>query len=188
MISSNWIGCGLIIHSPPTPTCFRTAPGSFIDKFVSNVDFPYTLSGVRVLPSFSDHSGISIECHAPGLDLNVHSGFEIRQYNFVSPKKLNGFLERKIGRLEMPANEPISPEHLEKLAEDFDNIFTQVTTRFAPIVNIKTNGILLSFRSIALRRKLRTSQRKLQRNRTNGTAADTISGIAKEVVFVGCRG
>lgn len=107
LIAANWIGCGITIHSPPTPTCYRTASGSFIDKFVSNDNFPFTLSGVEVLISFSDHSGISIECHTPGLDLNVHSGFELRQYNFVSPDKLNGFLERELGLLEMPSNEEI---------------------------------------------------------------------------------
>lgn len=181
LISTQWVDCGFIVHSPPSPTCYRTATGSYIDKFVSNADFPYTLSGVRVLISFSDHSGISIDCHAPGLDLNVHSGFELRQFNFVSPTKLNNFLERELGRLEMPANESIAVEQLEGLAGDFGDIFARATVKFAPIINIRTNGILLSFRSIALRKRLRTAQRKLHRNGMNGTAADIISRISKEV-------
>lgn len=49
----------LNLINPISPTCFHSPSGSFIDKFIS-INFTFPLSSISNLPSFSDHSGISI--------------------------------------------------------------------------------------------------------------------------------
>lgn len=73
----------LNVHSPLSPTCFRSAHGSFIDKFVTNSTFPFAVSSVKVLPSFSDHGGIGMSVHCPSLDLVVRNGFLLKQFGLT---------------------------------------------------------------------------------------------------------
>lgn len=92
------------ILSPPFPTCFHSANGSFIDKFIVCLQPSFTFSNIEVLSSFSDHAGISISIHCPALDLNVRNGFVLKQYNFFNTPKMNAFLERELDALNMPTS------------------------------------------------------------------------------------
>lgn len=188
--SSNFIGVALAqfsddtgvgILSPPVPTCFHSASGSFIDKFLVSPRPNFAFSGIDVLTSFSDHAGISISVHCPTFDLSVRNGFVLKQYNFANVSRMNGFLERELAALNMPTGSGLMGDDLELLAARIGEIFSRAADRFVPSTFVRTNGILLSRGTVAVLRKYHSSQRRLFRGMRNGSCLPTINAIRVEV-------
>lgn len=177
-------GSGVNVLSPTVPTCFHSAHGSFIDKFIAAPRLNCSYSAVAALPSFSDHSGIGITLHCPAFDLQIRNGFELRQFNFVSPVKLNRHLERELAALVIPTDRDLLDGDLEHLATRIESIFSAAVEKLVPVTFVHTNGILLSFRSIALLRRCHSLQRKLHRNLGRGTILPSIAAIRRDCAMV----
>lgn len=170
---------GLLIHSPPSPTCFHAVEGSFIDKFVGDCTFPFAMSALNVLPSFSDHAGVGVAIHCRSFDLVVRNGFQLRQFGLVNVNRMNRFIEEEMDALHMPIN--ILEDDMEHLAERTSDIFSRAVEQFVPSKFIRTNGIILSSTSQTLIRKCHTAQRKFWRNRGAGLWLPSVRAIANEV-------
>lgn len=65
--------CGIKIVNSSSPTWLRGDQFSFIDKFMFTPLFPFNHGNISLLPSFSDHHGISIALNTPGFnDVGIH--------------------------------------------------------------------------------------------------------------------
>lgn len=149
----------LSIINPNSPTYYRTALGSYIDKFIIGNGSNIATSDITVLPSFSDHSGIkiSIKLTPPEGD---PTDFIIRRFNFTDIHSMNKYIERKTKEMVIPLNANIDVEGIEKIAINFKNIMETSIIRYVPNTKIKTNKIMLSSQTLSLQRECK----KIQRN------------------------
>lgn len=110
----------LNLINPISPTCFHCPSGSFIDKFIS-INFPFPIANISNIPSFSDHSGISIQifCESPPI-LNCSS--KVNNFHLTNIKLLNRFLNSKFNALEINPTRSYSPAQIDSFANDIDKI------------------------------------------------------------------
>lgn len=189
-VSTNLIGrnffemasdAGWTVLTPPSPTCYRSPDGSFIDKFVLDGAPLFTHSSIDVLPSFSDHLGISFTIHCRGTSLDVRNGFELRQFNYASMGKMNRFLEGELANLNLPIDSEMSFDEMEVAAHRIGKALSTAAVRFVPTKFVRLNGIPLTAQTRALQRGLRSAQRKLHRAKLGGAGLPTIAAIRVEV-------
>lgn len=119
---------GLNIHSPTTPTCYRSSSGSYIDKFIS-INSALLPQYILNLPSFSDHAGIS--CVFPGIDnhMDVPIRFAFDQINSVG---FNKYVDGNIKRIVLPINCNISSDEIDSVLREFNSIISKAIRRFVP--------------------------------------------------------
>lgn len=181
-LMANWAAfdCCTIVNSP-SPTCYRSVSGSFIDKFVLDANPMFSFSAVSTIQSFSDHSGISLTIHCPTFDLSIRNGFLLKQYDKVNVVRMNRFLEREFDALEIPTDTNLPPGDLETMAEMTNDILTRTIDRFVPTTFIRSNGVLLSGTTRAALRTYHSRQRRLHRCVRNGAWLPEVNRIRGEV-------
>lgn len=153
---------GIKILNPTSPSCYRSPNGSYIDKFIIGNIRSTAISNVSVLPSFSDHFGISISINMT-LTAETRNGFTIRRFNFTQINPMNKFIERKTKQLVIPLNDSLENGDLETITTDFKKILEDSVKKYVPLAKIKTNKIMLSTQSLALQRESKKLQRKIHR-------------------------
>lgn len=172
---------GIKIISSKYPTCFRSEMGSFIDKFIFNMDFPYSFTGIKNIASFSDHNAISISVHC-NINRNTEDGgFYIRKFNYTNTNKLNKHILSKFSQMNLITNGNINNVDLESIAEHIHGCLLESIEKFVPVEEIKTNRIILSTATIKLQKHQHTLLRKLHRNLRLGTNSYNINAIKKEI-------
>lgn len=147
------------IKHPPTPTCYRSPTGSFIDKFI----FPrgFAAPPITLVPSFSDHSGIST--HLPGDAIPVWIPNPQRMFHMANIDRLNRFLCRTIDAIDLPLDSGLTNTECERVAATFGNALNESVTKFVPINPLAGHRIILSPPTRALQRRSKKLQRKLFR-------------------------
>lgn len=172
---------GLLILSPPTPTCYRLPEGSYIDKFCLSPSFPFSHSDVSVLPSFSDHSGISITIHSANSADFSGRAVTRKIFEFTNVGGMNRYLEAELARINVPENVNLVEDDLEHVATRLSELLANTVEHFVPKAKVRTDGIVLSGHTKALIRAHRAATRKLHRNRIRGAWLPTLAGIRTEV-------
>lgn len=173
--------CGYNLLSPSLPTCFHSPTGSFIDKFVTDGAPLFTFSPVDTIPSFSDHSAISMSLHCPVTDLTIGNGFTLKQFGLTNVSRLNRFLERELDALHLPTDGNLPIGDLEQLASRVSDVLSRAVDRFVPTTTVRANGVLLSFSTLAILRGYHSAQRRLYRNIRRGTWLPSLNAIRTEV-------
>lgn len=153
---------GGIILNPPSPSCFRSVHGSFIDKFI-NINSGMQTSNISLLPSFSDHSGISIKLLlASNQRVVTNPSFD---FNKIEIEKFNSFLELNIQRMVVPTTSNITHEQIEILMDEFNSMIATGIKRYVPTLpSDGINRIILSKTTRILQANCKGLQRKLFRN------------------------
>lgn len=152
---------GGLILNPPQPTCHHSSNGSFIDKFINLNSLP--VRNMTVFPSFADHDGIKITIPYSG---NFQSSFDsIYDYSNTNFEELNLFIDNKISNINIPTTRNLTVDEIDKLIEDYNDIFSSAIKRFVPIIKIKSgNRIKPSAALQSLMSECKRIQNKLLRN------------------------
>lgn len=180
----NCIGNLLYNFSPATPTCFHSALGSYIDKFLVDASPAFPFSAIDVVPSFSDHAGICMTICCPAFVVSDRNGFSVKQYEFANVSGINRFVESELMGPNIPTDSGLLDGDLEILAERIGEIFSSATNQFVPSNFVRANGIPLSSGTMKLVRRAHTAQRKLHRNLRNGTWLPATNAIRNEVTLL----
>lgn len=178
----NWsanIGCAIL--NPSSPTCFHAVEGTHIDKFVVNSDMPFSFSSIENVSSFSDHSGIVLVIHCPAVNLTIRNGFMLKQYEKINTTRMNAYLERRLGELEIPANTNLLPGDLEEIALRINDILLGAANTFVPTNFIRAGGVILSQQTRALAKRYHREQRKLHRQINIGAWRPDINHTRREI-------
>lgn len=146
------------IFHPPSPTCYRTEHGSYIDKFIT-YQFHLPLSNVITLPSFSDHSAISIniECSFDFTPVHLNS---VRLFHLTNFDRLNGFIKQKFDEIHLPINESLDFNTIDRIAESIDSTFSDAIDKFVPRSKAKKQQFILSNYTRSLQKQSKCLQRK----------------------------
>lgn len=172
---------GFNVFSPPSPSCFHSFNGSFIDKFVTDPSPPFTFSSVSNISSFSDHSAIGLFMHCPVMNPDVTNGFRLRQFGLANISRMNRFLEDGLSALRMPTQSGLLDGDLELISSRVGELLTEAVERFVPVRSVRTNGVLLSHSTLAIIRGFHSAQRRLHRNVRSGTWLPSVNAIRVEV-------
>lgn len=134
----------LQIKNPPSPTCYRSADGSFIDKFIlSGSSRQIGSSNVVNIPSFSDHTDISIE-----LLINITRENQpvpsFKNFAMTNIVGLNRFIENQITKITIPTNENITNSQIDVIAENIETICTCAIEKYVPNTFTKNGNYLSS--------------------------------------------
>lgn len=148
----------LILINACSPTCYRSANGSFIDKFLSNSKV-MPIGNIQTIGSFSDH--LAIQCYIPyGVpNIGLHRQ-KIFLFNKTSIEKLNNHILLNLKREVIPIKSNLSNGDCEQLATNVADIFDVAVNRFVPFTNSKHN-ILLSQQARSIQGAIRKNYRKL---------------------------
>lgn len=145
------------ILNPGAPTCYHSTYGSFIDKFVKiNTGFPTT--DIRVLPTFSDHSGIQLELVC---DFSFTPGGKtlIRNFHLTQIPQLNRFIERRFDLIPLSHNKNHTIAELDNIADTIDLTLKSAVERTVP-TTVHSHKTLILPHYI---RTLQTESKRLQR-------------------------
>lgn len=166
------------IINPPSPTCFHTINGSFIDKFI-NLSSNVNIGAVRVLASFSDHAAIQTDIPTSNNTPPILT--KRYDYDHTNMDKFNKFLEINTKRLVIPLRENISHSRADQLVDDYNKIIQTAIERFVPMAKTNMNSrIILSAHTKFLQKSCKNIQRKLFRNQNaqfNLRRINQISGL-----------
>lgn len=169
-VSNNFYGCQLnrVVHNfggevlnPPSPTHYGSVHGSYIDKFINFTSISPS-STVSILPSFSDHSAITIIIPGSAPELN-----DIEQFNYdgVDIERFNKYLDMNIKRIVLPTHENLTSKRIDEIIGEFNAIIGVAIKRFVP--GLKTHSgsrIILPAATRKLQAHCKRYQRKLFRN------------------------
>lgn len=151
----------LAIHNPPSPTCFHAKNGSYIDKFITH-NFSHHPSTITVLPSFSDHCGISLS-----FDLTVCEQSTTppttKNFHLTCMNALNRFIERRLSNIQIHSTSPHSNAELDSIALNVDNIFRDSIKKIVPQSTHTNKTVILSATTRALQNESKRLQRLLFR-------------------------
>lgn len=149
------------IHNPPAPTCYHSADGSFIDKFISqHLTFP--LSSVDCLPSFSDHAAIAISVFA-NFNVSNEKQRRVKLFHQCDFDSLNKEIDEGFSKINLPLIANVSPEFLDNAAITIESIFTNAINKHVPTTKQVRQQFIPSLET----RSLQTRSRRLQRARFN---------------------
>lgn len=147
----------LKIFNSTSPTCYRAAGGSFIDKFLSNSNL-IPMGNIIAIPNFSDH--LAISCKLP---LNIPDvgpyHIKMRLFNKAPVEKINRSIGLNLERLWLPTNTNLTNGNCEQLAEKIDNISQGAVVKYVPTAENKYR-YLLSPTVRSLQRESKKIQRK----------------------------
>lgn len=107
---------GFQILNPSQPTYVMDG-FSYIDKFICSVDLPLSMTPIRNLVGFSDHSAICSSLNVPGFSAFVERRHNYKKINF---ERFNHSLEKSLDCINMPANVTLGGDDLEQTALRFD--------------------------------------------------------------------
>lgn len=172
---------GIHVLSPPTPTCFRSANGSFIDKFITDPLPLFSYSPISLLPSFSDHSGIGISLHVGACGIDTRNGFLLRQFSFANVAGMNRYLEFELASLNLPLHSGLLPGDLEFVAGRVADVFSRAADRYVPVSFVRVDSAILSGATLSIRRSLRREQRRLHRFVRDGLPFPAVSTVRNNV-------
>lgn len=150
------------IINPPSPTCFHSTYGSYIDKFIihSMPDLQHTAA--TILPSFSDHAGISITLPGAAAPPSIGRG-SIRSFHLANFGLINRFINNKILALGMPTTTDLADGDCEYLANCIQNIMGKSIKRYVPVNSLSHHRIILSPITRALQAHCKGLQRTLHK-------------------------
>lgn len=166
----NYIACNYLndpdirLILPDSPTCFRSATGSFIDFFVTSRTLFTSSPSLTQSFSFSDHTSITLPCNFSCELFDVNSARTILLYPYTNIGAMNKFLEENLYDLLIPTTSNLSIEQLDENALNIQNIFLKAIGRFVPVATISPTKILPSCQTLALRRQLRRVGSILSKN------------------------
>lgn len=148
----------LKLFNSTSPTCYRAAGGSYIDKFMSNSHL-CPVGCVKSIVNFSDH--LAIACQLP-LNLPNTDTYhtKLKLFNKIPMERANQYILRNLKREVLPLNQNISNENCENLAININNIFQKTIDKFVPTIK-KEYRNLLSPEIRALQREARRIHRKI---------------------------
>lgn len=149
------------IVNPDSPTCYRSAHGSYIDKFLTrNMISQLSCS---VLPSFSDHHQIYTQ--PVFTSNNVASSIEnIKLFSWTSVSKFNKFILNEFNNLDVPINRNVSVSDIDHYVNTINNIFSEAINRYVPSAPRDRNKIKLSATTLAIRQNYKSRLRHYRRN------------------------
>lgn len=150
---------------PPSPTCYRSIEGSFIDFFITSNSLNLHQSLIEVIPTFSDHSAIKLHTVFTATHTSINNNITIYSYSYANISSMNLFLEYKLKNLNISTNHNHSNGVLESIANSINDIFIEAIEKFVPTHGIPIGKILLSSRSLSLKSQCKNLHRKLIRNR-----------------------
>lgn len=170
-ISSNVYGNALVdsasnlnlkILNPSFPTCYASIHGSFIDKYIfynNNI----IASQIEGVPSFSDHSGISIQL--PGESSCQDTPIAQKMFHLANVTNINKFLNRKIEFLNISTTSNLAFGDCERISDTINGFMNEAVDRFVPSNKFQQHKIVLSTATRALQGRAKALQRKLHRDR-----------------------
>lgn len=167
-ISSNQYGLSLVdacnffnlkIINPPSPTCFHSNSGSFIDKFISQ-NFSIPTSNISIIPSFSDHSAISIDLYCDSFPAHIPTK-KVKNFHLTPTEPLNRFISRHFDTIPLNTHFPHTNDELDSIADRIETVFQSAVDRIVPHSFPKSHTVVLSFRSRAIQLESKRLQRLL---------------------------
>lgn len=119
---------GGYILNPPSPTCYHSINGSFIDKFI-NLNSPIIVSNITLVASFSDHAGIRVSApHTiPSSTITKNLNFDL-----ANMEKINCFLKLSLKRIVLPLHENLDENQLGAVTAEFNDIIGRAIKKFVP--------------------------------------------------------
>lgn len=151
----------LKIFNPPTPTCYASVNGSFIDKIIS-ANSGLHFNTIKLLPSFSDHAGLCV---------NVGGNAEIVRhpirfaYDRINDVGFNKYIGAQIQKIYVPIDANLSADGIDAVLGKFNSIIESGIKRFVPARKLDSNILFkLSPQTRALQELCKNLQRKLFRN------------------------
>lgn len=138
------------IINPPHPTCFRSTQGSFIDKFMAHNDL--ITSNVEIIPSFSDHNGISINLMIPNTNTTAQTMY---QFQSADMEKINKMLENHINAINIKTDSNLSINECEQMAAGFGEKLKTAVIKHVPKVKSGGNYMILSNQARAIQNEIK---------------------------------
>lgn len=148
----------LTVFNPTTPTCYKAATGSFIDKFLTNTNL-LPVNNIQTHETFSDHMAIqcSLPLNIPDDKIDKSQNFN---YNIAPVHRINNYILTNLKRQVIPIKSNLSNDGCELLATNISNIFNDAVLKFVPTSN-KGHQILISAEARSCQLAIKRHYRKL---------------------------
>lgn len=153
-----------------TPTCYRSANGSYIDFFLVSPSLNITNDSISTYPSFSYHLAIKLDITFNNSPQSTNNNITLFSYSYVNISGINNFLLSELKKLQIPKNNNIGIADTDCMASSIENIFSEAIQTFVPQLKIPMGKILLSTQTLSLKTKYRNTLRKFLRNRLHPNA------------------